>query len=231
MMGSNAVTIQSGPMKGITLVPSEHVSHAHVRGIYEIGTQEALDRLVKPGFICYDLGASIGYLSLLMARKAKHVFAFEPAPHAVTEMRKHIAANGVTNITIVQDPVSDSEREVVFALTDVAFGSVINETQTRWPVIKLRSTTLDLFAANHPAPDFIKIDVEGEESRVMEGARNLLETKRPVICCELHSREVAEEVMQILLRHRYSLATLEGTPFVARGPIVAGDVQVICTPV
>ena len=67
MMGPMAVTVQFGPMKGIKPIPSERVSHAHVRGIHEIGTQETLDCLEKPRFICYDLGASICYLSLLEA--------------------------------------------------------------------------------------------------------------------------------------------------------------------
>src|SRR5215469_9647583 len=69
----NTVSIESGPMKGMSLAVSEHISHAHIRGTYELETQLAVDRLVSPGFICYDLGASIGYLSLLMARKAKLV--------------------------------------------------------------------------------------------------------------------------------------------------------------
>jgi FkbM family methyltransferase len=230
LMGGAPVEIRSGPMKGMKLAPSEHVSHAHIRGTYELGTQQALDRLVQPGFICYDLGASIGYLSLLMARKAKHVFAFEPAPHAAAEMRRQMTVNGAVNITVVGDPVSDGEREVSFALTDVAFGSGINETQTRWPVIKLRSTTLDIFAASHPVPDLLKIDVEGEEGRVLEGARNLLLTKRPTVCCELHSKEAAEAVMRVLSECLYEVATLEGQPFAVGENIVAGDVQVIGTP-
>src|SRR5438477_7633364 len=49
----------------------------HMDGTYEL---EAVDRLIKPGFACDDLGARIGLISLLMAHKAKHEYAFEPAP-------------------------------------------------------------------------------------------------------------------------------------------------------
>jgi FkbM family methyltransferase len=201
-----------------------------LRGVYERETQEAVDKHVKPGFICYDLGASIGYLSLLMARKARQVFAFEPAPHAAAEIRRHMAANGIDNITIIPSPVSNDEREVSFVLTDVAFGSSINETETRWPIIKVRTTTLDRFLEGHPGPDFIKIDIEGEEGRVLAGARTLLAKHRPVICCELHSVTAAQEVQDVLREFGYSIRTLDGRDFTISGEVIPGEVQVMCLP-
>jgi hypothetical protein len=59
-IGGNVVEVEGGPLKGTKLVLSEHVSHAHISGNYELETQLAIDRLVAPGFICYDLGASVG---------------------------------------------------------------------------------------------------------------------------------------------------------------------------
>jgi len=91
------------------------------------------------------------------------VYSFEPAPHAAAEMKRHLAANGLKNVTIVPFPVSNAVREVRFCLTDGAYGSAINDTETRWPVLQLQSTTLDLFIKDHPEPDFLKMDVEGEE--------------------------------------------------------------------
>ncbi len=230
MLGSGVISIPDGPMKGIRLACGPHVSHAHLRGVYERETQEAADHYVKPGFVCYDLGASIGYLSLLMARKARHVFAFEPAPHAAAEIRRHMAANGIENITIVPNPVSSDEREVSFVLTDVAFGSSINETETRWPVLKVRTTTLDRFLEDHPGPDFIKIDIEGEEGKALAGARTLLAKHRPVICCELHSAQAAREVQAALRDFSYTIRTLDGRDFVIAGDVIPGEVQVMCLP-
>src|SRR5687767_3982629 len=69
LLGRDPVTINSGPMQGLRLAPSKHTSHAHIRGDYEAEIQGAIDRNVRPGDVCYDLGASIGYMSLLMARK------------------------------------------------------------------------------------------------------------------------------------------------------------------
>jgi len=139
------VAIEGGPMRGIKLRMSEHVSHAHIGGTYELETQQAIDKLLVPGSVCYDLGASIGYFSLLMARKARQVYAFEPAPHAAAELVRHAAANGFQNITVEPSPVSDQRRRVKFCLTDVAYGSSIVEEENQWPSIDLTAITLDEF--------------------------------------------------------------------------------------
>ena len=229
LMGTRVVTIESGPMAGIRLLTGKHVSHAHIRGTYEVEVLRAVDHLVKPGAICYDLGASIGYISLLMARKARHVYAFEPAPHAIAILNKQAAANGLRNLTLIPTPISDSVREVSFALGDAAYGSGINEHETHFPVLRLTTTTLDLFAAENSAPDFIKIDVEGEEGRVLEGARGLLTAKRPTIVCELHSAEAAAHSLRVLHECGYRVTMLDGSEFIPGESIRAGDVQVLCT--
>src|ERR1035438_3244516 len=120
LIDDKVMTIEDGPMRGIKLAASQHTSHAHINGTYEREVQEAIDNMVRPGDICYDLGASIGYMTLLMARKAKHVYSFEPAPHAIAEMKRHLAVNSLENVTIVPSPVSGDVREVRFCLTDGA---------------------------------------------------------------------------------------------------------------
>ena len=229
LMGRRVVPIESGPMAGIKLLTGKHVSHALIRGTYELEVLQAVDELVRPGTICYDLGASIGYISLLMARKARHVYAFEPAPHAIAILNQQVSANHVVNLTVVPTPISDSVREVSFALGDAAYGSGINEHETRFPVLKLRTTTLDIFARENAAPDFIKIDVEGEEGRVLEGARGLLSSKRPTIVCELHSAEAAAHCLRVLHECGYRVSMLDGSEFIPGESIRAGDVQVLCT--
>ncbi len=230
LLGAHTVQILGGPMQGLKLAPSKHTSHAHIRGDYEEEIQKAIDGCVRPGDVCYDLGASIGYLSLLMARKARHVFAFEPSPKAAEEIARQVAANNFRNVTVIPTPVSDDVREVRFCITDQAYGSGINPTETRWPVMMLESTTLDLFAQSHPPPNFIKIDVEGEEFRVLEGARRLLSEHRPKICCEVHSSGTAREVVALLKSYEYRLSTPDGQPFVVPDTIVAGEMHVIGIP-
>lgn len=229
--GGGVAVIQEGPLKGIKLAVSEHTSHAHLTGNYERELVEAIDRVLQPGWVCYDLGASIGIMSLLMSRKTRKVYAFEPAPHAAAEMQRHIAANGFDNVQIVASPVSDQERDVSFALADTAYGSAIRDTPSHWPTLKLRSTTLDIFARLHEFPDFLKIDVEGEEGRVMEGARSILARGTAVICCELHNDSAAATVVRILHEFGYAVRRLSGETFTLNpGEAVPGELQVIALP-
>src|SRR5258708_33530415 len=88
LMGSRVVTIESGPMAGIKLLTGKHVSHAHIRGTYEPDVLRAVDELVKPGAVCYDLEASIGNISLLMVGQARHGHAFEPLPQSHTVLKQ-----------------------------------------------------------------------------------------------------------------------------------------------
>lgn len=229
-LDGKTVAIESGPLKGMILAVDEHVSHAHIRGTYELETQLAIDRMVQPGFVCYDLGASIGYLSLLMARKAKRVYAFEPASHAAAEIRKHAAANHLENITIVPSAVSDSVRTVRFTQNENTYGSRIAEGQSKWPTVELTTITLDDFVQNNPMPDFIKIDVEDEEARVLQGARSILAQRRTTICCELHSENSAREVQKILEEYRYKIDDLQGRPLSIAGPVIPGEVQIVAVP-
>lgn len=229
-MNADRVAVESGPLRGLFLAVGEHISHAHISGTYEIEVQQAIERLPLDGRVCYDLGASIGYLSLLMARRACCVYAFEPAPHAAQQVARNAAANGFDHITVVPDPVSDCRKPVSFSITDVAYGSRIVNGETEWPVLELTTITLDDFAATHPAPDFIKIDVEGEEARVLEGARTLLRDNKPIICCELHSDAAARQVCSILAEYDYRLTTLDSRPFHLSSPVVPGEVHILAFP-
>jgi FkbM family methyltransferase len=230
LIKDKVMSIEDGPMRGIKLAASRHTSHAHLNGTYEREVQEAIDSMVRPGDVCYDLGASIGYMTLLMARKARQVYAFEPAPHAIAEMRRHIAANAMQNVTIVPSPVSNAVREVRFCLTDGAYGSAINDTETRWPVLELTTTTLNLFVKDHPVPDFLKMDVEGEEGAVLDGAGDLLAQRKTSICCEVHNREAARSVLGTLQRFGYRATLLDGTPATVPEKVLAGEFHILARP-
>lgn len=230
LLGRSPISIRSGPMFGLKLIPSKNISHAHIEGDYEQAVQLIIDKHVRQGDVCYDLGASIGYLSLLMARKARHVYAFEPAPAAIDDILRHFKANSFENVTIIRRPVSNRVREVRFCLTDAVYGAGISETETQWPVLALESLTLDGFVQSHSPPDFLKIDVEGEETRVLEGARHILANHRPTICCEIHSREIARDVSELLTSYHYSLWSLGGEPFVVPKDVMPGEVHVLALP-
>jgi FkbM family methyltransferase len=227
----DAAAIETGPMAGIKLRPSGHTSHAHLRGTYELDLLEAIDKLVVPGAVCYDLGASIGYITLLMARRASRVFSFEPSPVALDEIRAHLAANGYNHVEIVPQPVSDSRRMETFAITDNAYGSGLSHNpDSRWKTISVETVVLDEFAESHPDPDFIKIDIEGEEVNALRGARALLARKHPILFCELHSRELARDAAEYLAGFGYRLTTPAGEPFTVPSEVIPGELHIVALP-
>jgi len=229
-LGEEFLSVEDGPLAGTRLAVSEHISHAHIRGTYERQVAEAIARLLRSGGVCYDLGASIGYFSLLMARTARLVYCFEPAPHAAAEIVRNMAANGFDNYRVVTSPVTDSIRQVRFAVTDVAYGSGISERNADWPELVLTSTTLDDFIQSHEAPDFVKMDVEGEEDRVLAGCRGLLARRNAVFLCELHSREDASQCRALFDEYKYVVTGLDESPVQWDADALPGEFHVIARP-
>lgn len=165
-------------------------------GMYEADTKRLLQTLVRPGMTILDVGANIGYFSLLLARLVDddgHVWAFEPAPRNIQLLRKNVADNMYDDrISIVPQAVSNAQGTVRFYVSPGAMGlSSLYENASgyeRDPLIKeqdgidVACTTLDDWAALHawPSVDLIKIDVEGAEKSVFEGMLKL-SSKNPDI--------------------------------------------------
>ena len=230
LVGDAVVAVEDGPMRGVRLAASKNISHAHVAGTYEVEVMTAIADVLQPDWTCYDLGASVGYVTLLMASRTKQVFSFEPAPHASAELERQVAANDFRNVSLVRKPLSDRVQTVRFALTEAAYGSSIVDGETEWPVQELETTTLDLFAAEHPAPNFLKIDIEGAEGAALAGGRRTLEAHRPTICCEVHSASAWREVREVLEPLGYRLTTLQGDPAPESPGFSQGELHVMAWP-
>ena len=85
----------------------------------------------------------------------------------------------------------------------------------------------DDFLQDHRPPDMMKIDVEGAEASVLEGAARLLtSTGAPVLLIELHGEQKAASVDSILRSHNYGITDLSGNPL----PSACGQHHVLCVP-
>ena len=133
--------------------------------------------LVKPGMVVVDVGANIGYFSLLasgLVGPAGRVHAFEPDPVNCSLLRKSIGLNHVSNIEVVQSALSDDNAPVSLFIDshnkgDHRIWEPTGESRKR---IDVSSTTLDDYLAQTNArPSFIKIDVQGAEGKVLGGMK------------------------------------------------------------
>lgn len=147
-------------------------------GAYEPETVRLFASLLRPGMTVLDVGAHIGYFTLLAARAVGangRVVAFEPLPSNAQLLRRNVEANGFDErVTVVERAVADhagemslhdSGRDAGTATLYAAGGQVIN----------VGTTSLDGWAAEQqwPSIDVIKMDIEGAEVAALAGMREL----------------------------------------------------------
>lgn len=160
----------------------------YYNGCFEKYTSYAIENLVKPGMIVFDLGANIGCHTLPIAKKITpkgKVYAFEPMEWALNKLRRNIALNSFTNIEINDIGLSDisEELDINFRTSWTMDSSEVAESNK---IQKVRFTTLDEFIANNGISkvDLIKIDVDGYEPKVFAGAINCLAKFKPTLIME-----------------------------------------------
>jgi FkbM family methyltransferase len=172
----------------------------YLTGDAEPEVQRALEEHIKPGHVVYDVGANVGFFTILCARLVGprgKVYAFEPMPPNAKALRHNVALNGLDNVVVVEKALSsESGTAQMFVSAWSAFHSLNVEgaskndnlgPQAREP-ITVQTITLDEFVEADPAraPDLIKLDVEGAELVALEGMRGTLRSAEPLLLCELH---------------------------------------------
>ena len=219
-LGRGTARVSGGAGDGLLLsLRGLPVSHSQarplVRGRLEPLVQEALAEHVRPGAVVYDLGANVGFFTLLAARLAGpegHVVAFEPDPTCAAAITENARLNGAAKVTVFQRAAgSSARRERLFVVRDGSWSHL--ESRGRHPLtasaIDVEVVPLDelVRSGEAPPPDVVKLDVEGSEIEALEGMREVLASHRPVLVCELH--ETATEVAALLEGCDYHGLTLE----------------------
>ena len=184
----------------------------YLTGDAEPEVQEALAELIEPGQTVYDVGANIGFFTILCSRLVGphgKVYAFEPIPENLVTLRHNIALNKLTNVVVVEQALSASTGTAeMFVSPWSAFHSLnvdgASKRENHGPdggQITVETVTLDEFVKGDgvSAPDLIKLDVEGAELLVVEGMRETLRSVQPLLLVEVHdtNREYGEFVDSI----------------------------------
>lgn len=167
---------------------------------------------VKPGNSVLDIGANVGFYSILASRKvgsSGRVYAFEPVERNIRFLNRHIEINKATNVTVVDAACGREAGEAeFFAGPNPAMGSL---QKVGGESFRVRIITIDEFvAAENISPDVIKIDVEGAELDVIIGAEQTLRRSRPVIFLSTHSPELRRECLERLSGLGYKYRPLDG---------------------
>lgn len=211
----SVVIIRSGYAKGMLWQRYRRYVNGYWIGQYELPIQEAVAKRLRQGDVFYDIGANAGFFSLIASRIVGpfgKCVSFDPDPVNIESISQQIKLNGITNWIVVQEAVSDGMGRVAFSRSGPgASTGHLGEARRGEESIEVRATTLDEAARRFGSPNFVKMDVEGEEGRVLKGAARLLREDRPVFLIELHGPACKAEAARVFAQARYELYSLNGT--------------------
>jgi FkbM family methyltransferase len=145
------------------------------------------------GMVAFDLGANIGYITLIMANKvgtSGHVYAVEPDPRNFAILNKNIRLNNYSErISTYQQAISNRNGTCRFFLSSSSNLGSLRSTNNTKKAIDVKVQTGDTFFCDKLQPDFIKMDIEGAEVEAIEGMLKTLENKKGIvkILMETHS--------------------------------------------
>ena len=210
------VKVERGFARGLWLRVNPVLEADYWLGDHEPDVQESLRRLCAPGCIVYDVGAHIGFFSLAIARTVGpdgKVFAFEPDRENCARLKEHAERNNLLDrIEVVQAAVwSSSAASVPFRQGGrrSSRGGVaadgIAPVLADGDAVDVPAITLDAYIGQgHPAPDVVKIDVEGGECEALRGGEQLFSRTKPALICEVHHRQAAEWIDPWLAARGYA---------------------------
>jgi hypothetical protein len=195
--GEQERTVLAGELRGMRFRFDLRHDTQMWRGVYEQSLQQWLREYVEPGSVCLDIGAAEGYFTVLMAKFSGPdgaVYAFEPS-----ELRERITDHVELNRhNYPLAPVSVYDRFVT-ATPSPQQSSYVSVDDV------VRDASLERV-------DVIKIDVDGAEADVLRGAHQTLERFHPHLCVEVHSRDLLNEVREIVSRYGYALRLEDAAP-------------------
>lgn len=214
LLPRRAYTILRGPMKGSRFILGSLSGEGGGASVY-LGKMEpeqtaAMAEAIRPGGVFFDIGANVGYYTILASRLVGSngkVVAFEPAPRNIEFLRHHVELNAAANVVLKTCAVSNAKGPVRFSLgPDSAMGHIGEEGE-----LEVETTTLDEVVSElGMTPNVMKIDVEGAEKEVFLGAARTLEKAKPAIFLSTHSDELRTWCLEHLRGLGYTVKPLIG---------------------
>jgi FkbM family methyltransferase len=154
-----------------------------IKGLpYEEYETQVFIESVKKGMVVVDVGAHIGYYTLLAARlagKTGQVFAFEPEPYNFTLLKKNVQINDYKNVILEQKAILNQCRNVKLFLCQYNLGAHrIFNLNHECKSITVKAITLNEYFKNKQKIDIIKMDIEGAEPLAFEGMKNIISANK-----------------------------------------------------
>lgn len=167
--------------------------------------------------VFFDVGANVGLYTCFLSQKADRTVAFEPHPENLTRLDDNLILNDLTNVTVRSEALSDTNGTADLAVkgTNVAGeGTHSLATGGERNTIEITTVRGDSLVHELPAPDMIKIDVEGAELAVLRGLEETLMSCSRVYCethaSKLRSRDhTVDDVHELLASKGFTVEVIE----------------------
>lgn len=192
LLRNRDVLIRRGAARGLRFnAATSTIDYA--LGLSEASVQDALERVLRPACVFYDIGANVGFFTVIAARlcgSKGRVLAFEPVPENAAAIRRNLRLNGFANVEVHESAVARTTGQAELRLAHYAGGAALADAPSP-PDVKgsIRVATLaidDLIETRGaPPPDVVKIDVEGAELAALEGMACTIARHRPAILYEI----------------------------------------------
>lgn len=196
----------------ITLHIDSLITQRYLRGVHEPYMQECFIKFLRPGSVVYDVGAHVGFHALfcgLVVGPTGQVIAFEPDPRCMDSLSRQVAANPHLPVTVL--PYALSDHPATLRLRPYGNGQTHVHPEGE---LLVEATTIDILVGTGriPVPDLIKIDVEGHEAAVLQGAQETLSRHRPVVLCDYNPGNTLGTAQELLEPLGYKVS--DGPPII-----------------
>jgi FkbM family methyltransferase len=215
------------------------ISDAVEHFTYYSFNEPAFQRLylfVKPGMTIIDIGANIGAITLNLAKRVGvdgKVFSFEPSPYNYRKALNNIRLNNFSNIKLINQGLGNERTNACLYNVNLKNRGMQRILGDKGKICSYDKTEVEIDTLDRSMqqfeirlPSIIKIDVEGYEFRVLQGALETLKNNKPVLFIELDDNNLkeqgnnAKELVEFLLQLRYNIINAndgktvnEGTDF------------------
>ena len=159
--------------------------------VWEPKSTEAIKKIVKNGDIVLDIGANIGYYSVLLSKlvgDSGRVIAFEPTKHYGEVLKKNLEVNRISNVSVQEYALSDrDEKDTIFiGESSATINWAYDERDKEGSEIIIKKKLDDIVDdLGLDKIDFIKIDIDGHEPAFLKGAIESIYRYKPIILCEI----------------------------------------------
>ncbi|HEX8639156.1 MAG TPA: FkbM family methyltransferase [Pyrinomonadaceae bacterium] len=216
-----AYPVVTGPMRGTKFILGALAGEGGGASVYFNGmeTEQTAAMLAElgDGKVFFDIGANVGYYTVLASRsvgRAGAVVAFEPVVRNLVFLQRHVNLNNADNVRILPFALSEKSSIASFSLgQNSAMGHLAdsNGGNNGKPdnLVYVPTVSLDEIAAKlNLVPDVMKIDVEGAEMEVFRGGRETLKKARPAIFLSTHSPQLRTDCLSFLREIGYKIESL-----------------------